>query len=140
MGADELARRRSAWSGRHRRDSPAGRHRIAVGALRLVEHGDGEWSLKPVTRPTHYVGRVGALAVALGVGGMPAVAAADPGSPTGTDPMGSTQASEAPSVASAATPRDSRPGTRMRGGPGPDNNDRSGPDNNDRSGPDNNDR
>jgi len=43
----------------------------------------GGWSLAPVTRPTHYVGRVGALAVALGVGGviagMPAVAMADTG-------------------------------------------------------------
>ena len=56
---------------------------MAVGAVRLVADDAGAWSLAPVTRPTHYIGRVGALAVALGVGGviagMPAVAMADTG-------------------------------------------------------------
>lgn len=62
----------------------AGRHRLAVGAVRLTRDEAGDWMLAAVTRPTHHVGRVGALAVALGVGGaitwLPAVAAADSGS------------------------------------------------------------
>lgn len=65
-----------------RRHNP-GRHRPGVGTIRLLADGEGGWSLAPVKRPTHYVGRVGALAVALGVGGvivgLPGLAAADTG-------------------------------------------------------------
>ncbi|MBU3707028.1 MAG: hypothetical protein FGM50_10175, partial [Mycobacterium sp.] len=56
-----------------------------MGMLRLIDDGDGQWSLTPVTRPTHYVGRVGALAIALGVGGVIAgapAALADTGTET----------------------------------------------------------
>lgn len=80
-------------SGRHRRDS-GGRHRLSVGALRLVGDDAHGWSLAPVSRPTHYIGRVGALAVALGIGGaivaLPAVAVAEPdaGSAAGTAESG----------------------------------------------------
>ena len=66
--------------GRHRRDA-GGRHRPSVEALRVVENPEGGWSLAPAIRSTHYVGRVGALAVAMGIGGaivaLPAVAVAD---------------------------------------------------------------
>ncbi|HOB49026.1 MAG TPA: hypothetical protein PKK01_06890, partial [Mycobacterium sp.] len=57
-----------------------GRHRISVGTVRLVDDGSGVWTLSRGSRPTDHVGRVGALALALGVGGaimaFPAVAAA----------------------------------------------------------------
>ena len=82
MCAESLSGRRSLGSTKRR--APVGRHRLSIGALRPVEDAAGGWSLLPVTPSTPYVGRVGALAVALGVGmvvaGMPAVAAADTGS------------------------------------------------------------
>lgn len=96
-----------------RRRSAGARHRPSVGAIRLVKDQAGEWSLTPITKPTHYVGRVGALAVALGVGGMimglPALAAADP------DP-GSTDTSE---TSAAGTPGPSKPSPRDAGRGGP---------------------
>ncbi|HPZ94681.1 MAG TPA: hypothetical protein PK871_07180, partial [Mycobacterium sp.] len=52
--------------------------------MRLVDDGSGVWTLSRGSRPTDHVGRVGALALALGVGGaimaFPAVAAAETGS------------------------------------------------------------
>ena len=99
-------------SGRHRRDFGS-RHRPAVGMLRMVADGDRGWALAPVPRPTDYVGRVGALAVALGVGGMigglPAVAAADTG--TAADAPGTTQSADSSSDKSSArgTTRQHRP-------------------------------
>ena len=71
----------------------------------------GGWSLAPVVpATTQYVGRVGALAVALGVGGVllgwPAAALADE---DGADPTGS-----APSSATApAGPTDAAPARRV---------------------------
>lgn len=83
-----------------------GRHRLATGALRLVEKTTGEWSLTPVTRSTHYVGRVGALALFLGIGGaitgLP-VAAADVTGDGNADASASAGTSD-----SAPSPRHSR--------------------------------
>ena len=64
---------------------------------------------RPTRRPVHHVGRVGALAVALGVGGVIAglpVAAAD----TGT----SSESRSAPSASEAGSSNNSNPGTRAR--------------------------
>ena len=81
-----------AWEptnpGRRGRDR-SGRHRLGSGTIRVVEDGAGRWSLAPVKRPTHYVGRVGVLAVFLGVGGvivgLPGTASADAGGAAGSD-------------------------------------------------------
>ena len=51
-----------------RRGNIGGRHRLAAGSMRLVSDASGQWSLMPAPRPTQYVGRVGALAILLGVG------------------------------------------------------------------------
>ena len=67
-----------------------GKHRKTTGTLRMVDGGTGSWSLVPATRSTHVVGRVGALAIALGIGvvigDLPAIAAADPDSANTTGP------------------------------------------------------
>lgn len=67
-------------SGQHRKTS-TGRHRPSNGTSRIVDDGSGVWTIVPIATSTAPVGRVGALAVALGVGvaiaGIPAVAAAD---------------------------------------------------------------
>ena len=93
--------------GRTRRgNNPVG-HRLADGSLRVVGEGIGGWSLttgKPAG--SDYVGRVGALAVALGVGGFfvgfPAVAAADTRSDS-SQTSGATSGSTDSSGSSAAT-------------------------------------
>ena len=75
------------------------------GLGRRVDHGGGSGGrhravmARPSLSPTDYIGRVGALAVALGVGGMiaalPAVAAADTGKPAPTTATkGSTDAGQ----------------------------------------------
>lgn len=69
----------------------SGRHRPSAGTLRVTADADGGWVLTPHrARPSSHIGRVGALAVALGVGGMiglPGIASADP--VDGPDPGGS---------------------------------------------------
>ena len=117
-----MSRDRSAASlGRHRREA-IDRQR------RLVEDGSDGWALAPVTRPTHYVGRVGVLAAALGVGVLlsvlPAAAYADSGSENSGDTVSS---SESVGSSGRAADRDSRTparGPRGRGSsapaPGPD--------------------
>jgi len=91
-----------------------GRHRLAHGTVRIVDDGVGGWSLTPVTRPTHYVGRVGALAVALGVGGviigLPSVASAD----TEESSDGSHRSTTAPGSGESGTP-----GPKRKRSPGP---------------------
>ena len=103
-------------AGRHRRDFGS-RHRPRAGALRMVDDGDGGWALAPAARPVNYVGRVGALAVALGVGGIglggvvvgsSAVAAADTGadaSSTASETSQSQETSAGGEPAGAETPR-----------------------------------
>ena len=92
-------------SGRRR----GGRHRASVGTVRLVDDGAGVWSLSRGLRPVDHVGRVGALAVALGVGGaiigLPAVAAADTGSggSTGSARSAETQSAETQSAETQST-------------------------------------
>jgi len=85
------------------------RHRPATGTLRVTHDSAGRWHLTPAPRPTHFVGRVGALAIALGIGvviaELPAVAAADPGPVNGA---GSTQSSGSSDSAAGAA--------RQRGG------------------------
>jgi endoglycosylceramidase len=97
-------------TGRRRGDN-GGRHRLAAGSMRLVSDASGQWSLMPVARPTQYVGRVGALAVLLGVGaaitGLPAVAAADTGSGADT-----TVATDATDSSPAPAPRRPSRGAR----------------------------
>ena len=99
---------------RRQRRERSGRHRLASGTIRVVEDDAGVWSLAPVNRPAHYVGRVGALAVALGVGGaivgLPGVAAADSGGSAAADSTAST-GSSARSGETAGTRR-SRGATR----------------------------
>jgi hypothetical protein len=91
-----------------RRGDIGGRHRLAAGSKRLVSDAPGRWSLMPVPRPTLYVGRVGALAVLLGVGaaitGLPAVAAADTGAGADT-----TVATDTTDSSPAPAPRTSTP-------------------------------
>ena len=97
-----------------------GRHRVSVGTVRLVDDGSGVWALSRGTRPVDHVGRVGALAVALGVGGaiigLPAVAAADTGSDGSAGSAQSAQSQSAQTVdptEPTAVQADSRP---ARGG------------------------
>ena len=87
MCADNLPARRSLRPGpRHR--AGTGEHRPSRGAARLVSVRSDGRAVFPSARSTDYVGRVGALAVALGVGaaiaGLGGVAAADTGTDTGT--------------------------------------------------------
>lgn len=81
----------------------AARHRRAADAIRLVEDGVTGRSTASATSPNRYVGRVGGLAVALGVGaviaGLPVVAAAD----TGTGNTGKTTSSARSTNSSSAT-------------------------------------
>ena len=106
MCADNVA-------GRVRRASGA-KHRAATGTLRVTNDGAGGWTLVPATRSAHVVGRVGALAVALGIGvliaGFPAVAAADTESgnaagPSATsDPAGAGSSARGSAAGSPAKP------------------------------------
>lgn len=117
-------------SGRHNTDT--GRHRLAPGAIRLVEDGAGGWSLTPV-RPTSHIGRVGALAVFLGVGvsmgvggaitGLPAVAVADTGAAedttaetaTAQTATAHTATAQTATAQTAADPGPAAPGRKSRG-------------------------
>ena len=106
MCADNVA-------GRVRRASGA-KHRAATGTLRVTNDGAGGWTLVPATRSAHVVGRVGALAVALGIGVLiaefPAVAAADTESgnaagPSATsDPAGAGSSARGSAAGSPAKP------------------------------------
>jgi len=79
----------------------------------MIRAGAANWLSAPVTRPTHYVGRVGALAVALGIGGalagMPA-AAADTGAETSDAATGSSAGSSQSRADTARSPRTARRG------------------------------
>ncbi len=77
-------------------------------------------SLAPTTHPTNYIGRVGALAVALGCGGviaaLPAVAAADTGnSAQTTATKGSTDQGQARATRQAQGARPASPGAASSG-------------------------
>ena len=80
MCADNFSPRQQTGPGRHRRNSSS-RQRPSLGPVRLFENPPG--ATPPPVRPAPYVGRVGALAVALGVGtailSFTAPAAADTG-------------------------------------------------------------
>ena len=109
MCADNVSRRD--------RRAHSGRHRATAGKLRVTYNGAGRWYLAPTTRATHFVGRVGALAIALGIGvviaELPAVASADTGSGSTT---GSSQNSDSTkSGVGASNPRGgARPGAAQR--------------------------
>ncbi len=105
-------------SGRTRR-AVGSRHRAVTGTLRMTADGAGGWALVPATRSAHVVGRVGALAIALGIGVViaefPAVAAADTetgnaaGSSATSDP-----ASAGPSARGSAAGSPAKPGVGTR--------------------------
>ena len=88
-----------------------GRHRLAVGSIRLVDDGAGNWTLAPVHRPSFPIGRVGALAVFLGVGGalaaLPGTASAD----TGSSEAGAASGSRGVHSAPDRSRNTARPGT-----------------------------
>ncbi|MFM9034782.1 MAG: IPT/TIG domain-containing protein, partial [Mycobacterium sp.] len=105
MCADNFSGRHAKVTGRHRRD----RQLPVAQTARLIDDGSAWPAVPPPTSPparsAHYVGRVGALAVALGVGaaifGSTTVAAADTGAPDTTGSAG--QESDAGATAGAPT-------------------------------------
>ncbi len=107
-------------AGRARRAVGA-KHRATTGTLRMTGDGAGGWTLVPATRSAHVVGRVGALAVALGIGVLiaefPAVAAADTESGNAAGPSATSDTAGAGSSArgsAAGSPAKPGVGSRSR--------------------------
>lgn len=95
-------------------------HHPSAGSLRIVGDGEGTWLLTPDAAPpgkppnNNYVGRVGALAVALGVGGvlvgLPTVAAAD--NRSGDDGVSQTSGPQPGGALTSAAPTGSTTASR----------------------------
>src|SRR6476620_5594996 len=99
-----------------------GRQRRAAGSGRLpaIEYGDRQLPAPPTSSYARYVGRVGALAIALGVGAaigsMPAVACADTtGSPVSTGSSSSSPSSSAAAGSGGSTSDTGGGGASSRG-------------------------
>jgi len=126
MVAAAVSSRSSSQTGRHRAPAGSARHRqrsTGKSPVPAIEYGRGELALHwpTATGYAHYIGRVGALAVALGVGAAlastPALAFAyDAGSPGSTSSASSSATGSSPSTTHPGSGTASSTGTAPAGG------------------------